>query len=60
MVLNAGKCHFICLGNNNENEVFLFNNNLMENSNKQKILGLTTDNKMNIKSHIKIQIFCDF
>ena len=40
MVLNAGKCHFICLGNNNENEVFLFNNNLMENSNEQKILGL--------------------
>ena len=25
MVLNAGKCHFTCLGNNTEKETFLFN-----------------------------------
>ena len=29
MVLNAGKCHFMSLVNNNENETFLLNNNLM-------------------------------
>ena len=40
MVLNAGKCHFMCLGNNTENETFLFHNILMENSKKQKILGV--------------------
>ena len=32
MVLNAGKCHFMCLGNNTENEIFLFHNTAMENS----------------------------
>ena len=51
-MLNAGRCHFICLGNNTENETFLFNNNLMENSNEQKVLGLTIDNKLNFKSHM--------
>ena len=45
MVLNAGKCHFMCLGNNGENESFVLNNILMENSKKQKILGVITDNK---------------
>ena len=24
MVLNAGKCHFMCLGKNTENETFIF------------------------------------
>ena len=52
MVLNAVKCHFICLGNNTENENFLFNNNLMENSNEQKVLGLIIDNKLTFKSQI--------
>ena len=36
MVLNAGKCHFICLGNNTENETFLFHNILMKNSKRAK------------------------
>ena len=40
MVLNAGKCHFMCLGNNTENEAFLFHNILLENSKEQKILGV--------------------
>ena len=51
MVLNAGKCHFMCLGNNTENETFLFHNILMENSKEQKILGVIIDNKLNFKSH---------
>ena len=29
MVLNAGKCQFMSLVNNNKNETFLLNNNLM-------------------------------
>ena len=52
MVLNAEKCHFMCLGNNTENETFLFNSILMENCKEQKILGVMIDNKLNFKSHI--------
>ena len=44
-----GKCHFMCLGNKTENETFLFNNNLMANSNKQNTAGVTTDGKINFK-----------
>ena len=51
MVLNAGKCHFVFLGNNTESEIFLFHNIVMENSKEQKILGVTIDNKLNFKSH---------
>ena len=42
----------MCLGNNTENEKYLFHNILMENSKKQKILGVIIDNKLNFKSHI--------
>ena len=52
LVLNPGKCHFMCLENNTENETFLFFNILMENSKEQIILGVTIDNKLNFKSHI--------
>ena len=52
MVLNAGKHHFVCFENNTESETFLFNNNLIENKNEQKILGLIIDNKLNFKIQI--------
>ena len=52
IVLNASKCHFMCLGNNTENETFLFHNILMRNSKEQKILGVTIENNLNFKSHI--------
>ena len=52
MVLNAGKCHFMCLGNNTETKIFLFNNILMEYSNKSKVVGVIIDNKLNGKSHM--------
>ena len=52
MVLNAGKYHFMYLGNNTENETFLFHNILMENSKEQKIVGIIIDNKLNFKSYI--------
>ena len=51
-VLNAGKCHFMCLGNNTEDETFLFHSFLMENSKEQKILGVIINNKLNFKGHI--------
>ena len=52
MVLNARKYHFMCLGNNTENNTFLFHNILMENRREQKILGVIIENKLNFKSHM--------
>ena len=54
MVLNADKCHFMCLGKDTENETSIFNNFIFNNGNKEKILGITIDNKLTFKSHIKI------
>ena len=59
---------FMCLGNNTENETFLFHNILMGNNKEQKILGLIVDNRLNFKSHIvnyvkrllrKLQLYLD-
>ena len=52
MVLNAENCHSMCLGDNTEDETFLFHNILMANSKEQKILGVIIDSKLNFKSHI--------
>ena len=46
MVLNANKCHFMCLGSDTENETIFFNNLIFNNSNEEKILGITIDNKL--------------
>ena len=53
MVLNSGKCHFMCLGKNTENKTYFFNNTEMKNSSEEKILGITVDNKLKFKSHVK-------
>ena len=53
MTLDAGKCHFMRLGKDKANETFVFKNLVMKNSKEQKILGVTVDNKLNCKSHIK-------
>ena len=53
MALNAGKCHFMCLGKDTRNETFTFKGLVMKNSKGQKILGVTIDNKLTFKSHIK-------
>ena len=54
MVLNSGKCHFVCLGKNRENETYFSNNTEMKNSSEEKILGIIIDNKLKFKSHVKI------
>ena len=54
MVLNADKCHFMCLGKDMENETFSFNNFSFSNSNEERLLGITIYNKLTFKSHIKI------
>ena len=45
---------FMCLGKDTENETFIFNNFIFNNSNEERILGITTDNKLTSKSHVKI------
>ena len=54
MVLNADNCHFIRLGKDTKNERFIFNNFIFNDSNEQKIFGITIDIKLTFKSHIKI------
>ena len=54
LVLNVDKCHSMCFGKDTENEIFIFNNFIFNNSNEEKILGTTIDNKLTFKSNIKI------
>ena len=54
MVLNADKCYLMCLGKDTENDTFIFNNFIFNNSNEEKIVGITTDNKLTFKSHAKV------
>ena len=53
MVLNSGKCHFMCLGQNTVIEAFVYDNIEMKNSKEEKILGVIIDNKLRFKSHVK-------
>ena len=53
MVLNSGKCHFMCLGKNTENETYFLDDTEIKNSSEEKILGITIDNKLKFKSHVK-------
>ena len=52
MVLNADKCHFMCLGKDMVKEIFIFF--IFNNSSEGKIVGITTDDKLTFKSLIKI------
>ena len=42
-----------CLGKDTECESFIFNNFIFNNSNEEKILGITIDNKLTFTSHLK-------
>ena len=53
MVLNSGKCHFMCLGQNTVNETFVYDNIEMKNSKEEKVLGVIIDNKLRFKSYVK-------
>ena len=44
MVLNADKCHFMCLGKDTENETFIFNKFILNSSNEDNVLGISIDN----------------
>ena len=52
IVLNAGKCNFMCLGKTIENETFIFKYTII-NNNKEKKICVTIDNTLNFWSHIR-------
>ena len=53
MALNAGKCYFMCLDRNTENETFTFKDTIMNNSREEKILGAIIGNRLIFSSHIR-------
>ena len=53
IVLNAAKCHFMCLGKNTENETFIFKGTIVNNSKEEKKLCVTIDNRLTFSSHIR-------
>ena len=54
MILNADKYHFLFLGKDRENQTLIFGNLIFNDSNEEKILGITTENKLTFGSNIKI------
>ena len=54
MVLNLGKCHFMCIGKNvTDSKLLNFNDLIFKNCREVEILGFTLDRKLNFRSHIK-------
>ena len=53
MVLTADKCQFMWLGRDTENKTFIFIDFIFNKSNENKLLGITLDNNVTFKSHIK-------
>ena len=53
MVLDAGKCHFMCPDENTENEIFIFKDISRNNSKEEEILGVIIDNRLTFSSHIR-------
>ena len=52
MVLNAGKCHYIVIGDDDPTHKIILNNNEITSSNVEKLLGILLDSKLNFDSHI--------
>ena len=53
MVLNPDKFHFLTLGFNKLFPDFSFENAIVKNVTKEKILGIVIDKNFNFKSHMK-------
>ena len=53
MKLNPGKCHYMVTGNKDvSHKIMLLNNNEINSSNKEKLLGILLDSKLNFESHV--------
>ena len=56
-LLNAGECHFMCLGKKTENETFIFKDTIMNNGKEEKILGVIIGSRLTLavtsKNYVK-------
>ena len=53
MILNLDKCCFLTLGFQDAQPNFSYDNITIKNLSEEKILGITIDNKLSFKSHLK-------
>ena len=53
VILNPDKCYFLTLGFQDAQPNFSYNNIAIKNVSEEKILGITIDNKLTFKSHLK-------
>ena len=53
MVLNAGKCHYVCLRRIAESAALYFNDQIYANFKEEAILDIKIDNKLSFYSHMK-------
>ena len=54
MVLNPGKCHFMCIGKNvTDSELLNVNDLILKNCTEVEMLGTTLHPNINFRSHIK-------
>ena len=53
MVLNAGKCHYVCLRRIAESAALYFNDQIYANFKEEAILDIIIDNKLSFYSHMK-------
>ena len=55
MILNPGKCYFMCVGENvSDSELLNLNGLNLKNYKEVEVLGITIDRNLNFKGHIKI------
>ena len=52
MAKNAGKCHYIVIGDDDPIHKIILNNNEIASSNVETLLGILLDSKLNFDSHI--------
>ena len=54
MILNRGKCYFMCISKNvSDSELLNLNNLNFKNCKEVEVLGITVDRNLNFKGHIK-------
>ena len=53
MILNPDKCHFLTLRFQDTQPNFSYDNITIKNISEEKILGITTDDKLTLKNHLK-------
>ena len=54
MVLNPGKCNFMCLGSNlSLDEIFIYKNFKLENTFVNEVLGVIIDREVKFDKHVK-------